>query len=859
MSPTTRSLALPLAAALLGTPIAAEESARAFRFSAASPDAARSWQASARETLFKLLMGGARPARVPLEPKVLRRIEMPAGGYVLEELTIQSLPDRRAHAWLGRPAAPRGKVGAVLAINGHGGDGEQVIRGLGLYWYGRALIEMGYVVIAPDVGQHDLQHPSWTLMGERTWDALRCLDLLETLPEVDRSRIAVAGLSLGGETTMYVAALDERLAAACSSGWLTTVANMKTGHCPCFDFPGLERHFDFADIFACVAPRPVVLELGEKERAPGGFPVSIGREAFEEVRAAYRVFGAEEKATLSVHSAGHVFDGRDFWPVLRAAIGPAFPWAPASGDPPGGIADLLRRGEVARRCFARALGVLDGWWRTRDAATGLFPRRLDEPVWAPSDNAADMLPFLALTAYHVAPPRLEEVLAVIPRERALTARLGPLPDWYSLKDRAFVHPQPDARRLEFCAAEYSKDGLLPMTEGMGRGPWTDRMVEMVGAMFEHAPVSSDHGALPADDTEVNGETLLVLSRLYFMTGDEKYLRWAERIGDAYCLEVLPRGGGLPAHRWDFGAHRASADELNLNDHGNEIVGGLSELLVAAKAGDPGKAAAYRDPLRTMAFRLLETARNSDGLWVGRVRASSGEVLDAGTPDTWGYALAGVVNIGRALGEPFGDEAARKALSRIDQPRYLHWEGADAYADSIEGALVLLNRFPEEAGFSWLEKVLPIFLGKQRDDGVVEGWYGDGNYARTALMAALHYTQGVRCEPWSPRLRFGAVQAGGALRLALEAGEPWEGVARLDTPRHRLHLRLPANYPRLNELSEWFTVEPGAAYVVQRAAGAAGAAGRPEEAEMTGAALAAGLPLRVRPGEPAVVEVRKKGG
>jgi dienelactone hydrolase len=243
---------------------------------------------------------------------------------------------------------------------------------------------MGYVVIAPDVGQHELQHTNWTLMGERVWDALRCLDYLETRPEVDRERLAVAGLSLGGETTMYVAALDERVKAACSSGWLTTVANMKNGHCPCFNFPGLEENFDFSDIFACVAPRPLVLELGEKERAPGGFPVSIGRGAFEEIRRAYRVFGADQKVQLTVHPGGHVFIGRDFWAPLREKLGMPWPWnsggafgvpasagtalteptrvassdaSPAKAGNPSNE-ELLRRGEIARRCFARALGVL---------------------------------------------------------------------------------------------------------------------------------------------------------------------------------------------------------------------------------------------------------------------------------------------------------------------------------------------------------------------------------------------------------------------------------------------------------------------------------------------------------------------
>ena len=241
----------------------AAETVRAMRFQAQTPAEARAWQEAARAKLFALLMGGGQPERVPLDVKVLRTIEVPASRAVLEELTLQTLPDRRAHVWLARPTQPKGKVGAVLALHGHGGSGEQIVNGTSLYWYGRALVERGYVVISPDIGQHDLQHTNWTLMGERTWDALRCLDYVVTLPEVDPSRLAVAGLSLGGETTMYVAALDERLKLACSSGWLTTIANMKNGHCVCYNFPGLEGNFEFSDIFACVAPRSLVCELGE--------------------------------------------------------------------------------------------------------------------------------------------------------------------------------------------------------------------------------------------------------------------------------------------------------------------------------------------------------------------------------------------------------------------------------------------------------------------------------------------------------------------------------------------------------------------------------------------------------------------
>ena len=140
-------------------------------------------------------------------------------------------------------------------------------------------------------------------------------------PEVSRKGVGVAGLSLGGETTMYVAALDERVKVADSSGWLTTIENMKNGHCPCWNFPGLDESFDFSDVFSLIAPRPLVCEIGEQEKAPGGFPVSIAKPAFEDIRRSYKVFGAEKKAVLDIHSGGHVFVGREFRKLLESGIG----------------------------------------------------------------------------------------------------------------------------------------------------------------------------------------------------------------------------------------------------------------------------------------------------------------------------------------------------------------------------------------------------------------------------------------------------------------------------------------------------------------------------------------------------------
>jgi hypothetical protein len=311
-------LTLFLSAASLAT---AAESVRSMKFDATTPADAVRWQQASREKLFALMMGGKKPAAIPLAPEIIQRTEVPNASYALEELTLQTLPDRRAHVWLALPKARKGRTAAMLALHGHGGSGEQIVRGESLYGYGRELAQRGYVVISPDIGQHTLQHTNWTLMGERIWDALRCIDYLLTRPEVDPDKLGVAGLSLGGESTMYVAAMDARIKVACSSGWLTTIANMKNGHCPCWNSPGLEQNFDFADIFACVAPRPLVMEIGERERAPGGFPVEIARKAFAEIQPAYRVFNAGDQVALDIHPSGHVFHGEVFWARLQGALG----------------------------------------------------------------------------------------------------------------------------------------------------------------------------------------------------------------------------------------------------------------------------------------------------------------------------------------------------------------------------------------------------------------------------------------------------------------------------------------------------------------------------------------------------------
>jgi hypothetical protein len=484
--------------------------------------------------------------------------------------------------------------------------------------------------------------------------------------------------------------------------------------------------------------------------------------------------------------------------------------------------------------------VLKAWLTQADPRTLLLPDRLPgglrglkpgdaQRLYTPHNSGADLYPYLILTA-HLTDPDLYHgrLLEMLRNEVRYTTAQESIPANLELRAGELGPPS------LFGAGEYAKDGLLAVTELLGRTPWFYRMVDMTADAMARAPVPSSFGNLPASDAELNGDYLQTLVRLGTMTGEQRFLEWARRIGDAYVEEVLPGNHGVPSSKWDFQKH-AGDGQLRLRDHGNETVVGLSLLYALENYHQTPRAARYRPVLARMFERILESA-NPDGLLYNQIDAATLKPKDAGLSDNWGYVYGALYCFYQVTGEEKYRDAVRRVLRNLPKYRNYDWERGsfDGYADSLEGAIYLVAREPVPEALDWIESEIRVMAAMQQPSGFIENWYGEGNFNRTLLLYILMKSQGARPDHWVPGLRLGAVRAGDRLYLSLEAPQGWSGRVRFDFARHRRVLNFDRNYVRLNEFPEWYTVDENTLYRLRAASGA--------EQIRLGSELIAGVPL-----------------
>jgi len=474
-------------------------------------------------------------------------------------------------------------------------------------------------------------------------------------------------------------------------------------------------------------------------------------------------------------------------------------------------------GLLVNEGFERCRRFVADWLVYADTTTGLIPRNLGEStdIWNAKDAAADNYPFMVLTAALTDEGLFKgRMLDMLHAETRLTSRIGNMPDTYSFSKKGFKTQEPNLNSILFGSSEYIKDGLLPLTEWLGHSPWSERMIAILDDIWKYAPVETPHGNIPSTNVELNGEMLQVLSRVYWMTGQQKYLDWAIRLGDYYLL-----GDQHPTRNFET---------LRLRDHGCEIVSGLCELYATLSVADPDKKETYQPHIHEMLDRILAVGRNDDGLFYNGVNPISGTVQWHGAADNFGYTLNGFYSVYQVDSVPAYREATLKALGVLNEKyRNFDWEqgSSDGYADAIEGALNLYAREPVKSAKKWLDSEIQIMWAiqdsSQRQDaqkwkgsGILEGWHGDGNFARTTIMYCLWKTQGATARPWRCDIEIGAVKQGDGVLISLRSDKDWQGTLNFDTPRHQTIMQMPVDWPRINQFPEWFTVKRNLTYEVK---------------------------------------------
>jgi dienelactone hydrolase len=287
-----------------------------------------------RETLLRCL-GEMPPRPDPKKVKVVSKEDH--DGYTLERFEFYNGVDMVVTGILLIPKSRQGPAPTILGLHGHGSSKESICTDpRSSQLIGPLLARRGYVVAAIDAcfnGERVGKGPAgpnldkgaypqelslfklYLWQGRCLWGMMlreeQCLiDYLETRPEVDKTRIAATGMSMGCTRSWWLAAIDDRIQAvvgvACFTRYTELIAhgNLRK-HGIYYFVPGVLQHFDTEAIHALIAPRPHLELSGDQD---GGAPTD-GIEVLEKkLGAVYRLYGKGENFRSVIYKdTGHEY------------------------------------------------------------------------------------------------------------------------------------------------------------------------------------------------------------------------------------------------------------------------------------------------------------------------------------------------------------------------------------------------------------------------------------------------------------------------------------------------------------------------------------------------------------------------
>jgi hypothetical protein len=261
------------------------------------------------------------------------------GSYVLKQFYLKSWLDSLIPVSLGVPKGIKKgeKVPAFVVAHGHSGNKDLLHGKLNnpeKTPYAKEITELGSITISMDQwgwyergfgGKYNADESKYnlnmipfdrTINGLRFFDAMRQVDYLLTREDVDPKKIGIAGLSLGGTTAGYTAALDTRIQMAIIGGYINTFKDsiIDKSHCSCNYISGILQYGEMHDIFSLIAPRYACFINGELDMI---FPKHSAEKAFNKIKSAYRILNAEDRCVLDMTPLGHKWRGDVAYPFIK--------------------------------------------------------------------------------------------------------------------------------------------------------------------------------------------------------------------------------------------------------------------------------------------------------------------------------------------------------------------------------------------------------------------------------------------------------------------------------------------------------------------------------------------------------------
>ncbi len=284
----------------------------------------KAYQQQLRQVFIEQL--GGFPDRTPLNARVVGKL--PADGCQVEKVIFESQPQHHVTASLYLPSTPA-PYPAVLVSSGHSRTGKTAEYnqrfGIMLARHGIAALcydpigqgERSQILTADGKPQFTGTTQEHTLIGVgsilvggntaryRVWDAIRAIDYLVSRPDIDAKHIGFTGCSGGGTLTSYAMALDDRVACAAPSCYLTTFRRLIETIGPQDAeqniFGQVALGLDQPDYVLLRAPKPTLISSTTGDF----FDIAGSWDNFRQAKRVYARLGFPERVDLVEAEGGH--------------------------------------------------------------------------------------------------------------------------------------------------------------------------------------------------------------------------------------------------------------------------------------------------------------------------------------------------------------------------------------------------------------------------------------------------------------------------------------------------------------------------------------------------------------------------